>query len=416
MPAAPAERTTDRRTRVKSNIYYRVDASGQRVYEISWREAGGRAGKRRWQKVDGGLREAEAALTAVKAKLARGEKGAPSPESFEAVARTWLDLQTNVRPKTLSAYRWAIDQHLIPYFGSRPINRIDEDRIAALFAKMQRDGYKGWTIRAVMTPLRGIFALAKRRGLVEANPMHSLTRSERPVIDEREVSILTKDEISRLLAAAGDGRRGESAATVVRERALLATLIYGGLRHAEVLGLIWANVDTKGCTIQVRKQLDRDSGERVEPKTRKAIRDVAIMPALARLLDAHRLASLFSRDDDLVFPNAIGEGCCQTVTRRILRAAVERADLSMGDRPPLVVHDLRHCFASILISGGHNVQYVADQLGHADSSITLRRYSKLFQQVEHARRARERMEEEFAGTLEGPEQAGGDVLPLQVAR
>ena len=39
-------------------------------------------------------------------------------------------------------------------------------------------------------------------------------------------------------------------------------------------------------------------------------------------------------------------------------------------------HDLRHTFASQLLSKGANILYVSQQLGHADPSITLKIYAK----------------------------------------
>ena len=39
-------------------------------------------------------------------------------------------------------------------------------------------------------------------------------------------------------------------------------------------------------------------------------------------------------------------------------------------------HNLRHTFASQLLSNGANILYVSQQLGHADASITLKVYAK----------------------------------------
>jgi hypothetical protein len=55
----------------------------------------------------------------------------------------------------------------------------------------------------------------------------------------------------------------------------------------------------------VRKQLDRQ-GNRVEPKTPQAIRDVVMMPALGRILREHKLHSAYSGDRDPVFASEAG--------------------------------------------------------------------------------------------------------------
>lgn len=89
----------------------------------------------------------------------------------------------------------------------------------------------------------------------------------------------------------------------------------------------------------------------------------------------------------------------RNVTRRGLEAAVERAALNVEGKPKLRWHDLRHCFASILIAPGRDVAWVSKQLGHTRSSVTLDIYSHLFNPTEQAERAREAMEEAFAGLL-----------------
>ncbi len=45
------------------------------------------------------------------------------------------------------------------------------------------------------------------------------------------------------------------------------------------------------------------------------------------------------------------------------------------------IHDLRHTFASILISAGHNLKYIQNQMGHSSSKITLDLYGHLMPEV-----------------------------------
>jgi integrase len=52
-----------------------------------------------------------------------------------------------------------------------------------------------------------------------------------------------------------------------------------------------------------------------------------------------------------------------------------RADLSAADRWDFRLHDLRHYTATQLFAAGLNPKTVADRLGHADPSVTLRVYT-----------------------------------------
>src|SRR4051812_20186512 len=151
---------------------------------------------------------------------------------------------------------------------------------------MRQRGKAAWTVRATLTPLNRILGHAVRRGMIGTNPMDRLERGERPSVAPREMRILSRSDIGSLLESADDNYRP-----------LLATATFTGVRLGELLGLTWANVDFDGGVVRVRRQLDRN-GDRVEPKTAKAVRDVVLMPALARTLKEHRLRSRFARDAD----------------------------------------------------------------------------------------------------------------------
>jgi integrase len=402
-----------RRLKVKGRrgIYYRDAANGRRAYEITYTDSEGR---RRWQRVPGGLKDAEAALEEMRRRLRRGERVAPTRATFAEVAESWISGQTQLRPTTSDRYRWALDRHLLPRFGRLRISAVTTDHVAVLIADMREAGYRAWTIKGVLTPLARVFAHAARRGLIAENPVSRLERGERPPAERQEMRILDKGEIATLLAAADD-----------RYRPLLATAVFTGLRVGELLGLTWRDIGFEGGALRVRKQLDRD-GARVEPKTPQAIREVILMPALGRILREHRVRSPYSSDGDFVFASAEGTGLDRrNAVRRGLGRAAREGGLEGADRPKLRFHDLRHTFASLLVAQGHNVVFVSRQLGHASPTITLGVYAHLFDRAEHGQRARIALEAAFGSVLEGAygeTRPGGsvavptDVLDLPVHR
>ncbi len=90
-------------------------------------------------------------------------------------------------------------------------------------------------------------------------------------VGRRAKRVLAAAEISRLLDAA-----------TPLYQPILALAVYTGLRQSECLGLHWRDVDFDAGFVRVRgfvrvwAQLDR-SGERVEPKTAEAIRNVVLV-------------------------------------------------------------------------------------------------------------------------------------------
>jgi integrase len=84
-------------------------------------------------------------------------------------------------------------------------------------------------------------------------------------------------------------------------------------------------------------------------------------------------------DDALVFPgNDGGYQAPRAFTMRWTRVA---ARIGM---PEIRWHSLRHAHASMLIALGWSIPHVAKRLGHANSAVTLKVYTHLFDKDDSA--------------------------------
>jgi integrase len=66
------------------------------------------------------------------------------------------------------------------------------------------------------------------------------------------------------------------------------------------------------------------------------------------------------------------------LTYRSFRPLLERAGL-----PKIRVHDLRHTFATLLLSKGTHPKIVQEMLGHANISMTLDTYSHVLPTMQY---------------------------------
>jgi integrase len=299
----------------------------------------------------------------------------------------WLDgLEGLVLPSTIGAYAGRLERHVLPRLAKRRLDEVDVEDILRMLGDLRKRGYASTTIAATLTPLARMFGHAVRRGLIEANPVSKLDRSERPRASRKERPVLNPEEIGRLLDAAPP-----------RFRTLLATAVLSGLRQGELLGLHWRDVDFDNELIHVRTALNRKRRD-VSPKTERAVRDVILMPALAQALRQHKSESAFDQPDDYVFTTRVGTPVhAAHIGLQALKPALERAGLR-----PIRWHDLRHTFASLLIAGGANITFVSRQLGHTSSQVTLGVYAHLLDRDEQARRTREMLEAAFGDVVRGP--------------
>jgi integrase len=402
-----------RRTSVKGHpgVYWHKVAGGRR-YEISYVDSKGR---RRWKTVDGNLDDAQAARNDLHQQMRRGARVAPTKKTVAEFVDEWLASQEHrLRPRTRERYELGL-RHVTDRLGlgRLRVSELREYHVAELIADMQKAGLAGWTIRATLTPLGRMMTRAVKDGMATTNPVAQLDKEDRPAIEQRDKRILERGEIDRLLAVAGPLKKG-----MTDWRPLLATAVYTGLRFGEVLGLTWQDVDFDAGLVLVRKQMGRD-GKRVAPKTRKAVRDVVLAPALRPLLLDLKARSRHSLPGDLIFCTGTGTPLSQrNVTRRGLEPAAERAGLiptkeerkaakAAGEdgRPGLRFHDLRHCYATAMISAGADIVFVSEQLGHSDPSITLKVYSHEWDKVRKVEQMRAKLGSAF-GT--GMETAGSD--------
>jgi integrase len=134
-------------------------------------------------------------------------------------------------------------------------------------------------------------------------------------------------------------------------------------------------------------------------KTPASRREVILAPALEKLLRKHWLASSHKAPDDFVFAAPDGTGIDYRTVGKEFRSAVKAAGLTHTGR--LTLHSLRHTYASLLIASGLDVVFVSRQLGHANPTITLTTYAHLFQQADHAAKAREALEASYLPTPAG---------------
>ncbi len=150
---------------------------------------------------------------------------------------------------------------------------------------------------------------------------------------------------------------------------VLATLAYAGLRKGEARGLQLEDVDLDGKKLHVRRQVYQVGG--VGPPKRRKVRVVEmaddLRPILGEYLRERRAFDMRTgaRSPWLFFPWFSPEPTRAQVmradgqVRRAMIAVLDRAELPEHFTP----HSLRHTYATLMLSRGENLLYVARQLG-----------------------------------------------------
>ena len=156
-----------------------------------------------------------------------------------------------------------------------------------------------------------------------------------------------------------------------------------GLRPSEARALQWGNYDPGRQVLMIRRTFGlRDI--QGTPKTRQSRRDVDVSPQLADLLKRQRkaqaeakLAGRLAELPEFIFIEPAGGPLDRRTFERAFPRILVKADLG----PQYSPKSLRHTYASLMISEGANLLYVARQLGHASVAITEKHYTRWIPQA-----------------------------------
>lgn len=296
--------------------------------------------------------------------------------TFGEYLERWLSdsVRGSVKERTLMSYEQMVRNHLIPALGHAQLRKLTAAHLQALYRQKLENGFSTRTVLGIHGTASGALKQATRWGLIRANPASA---TQPPSSKRSEVKALTPHQIKTLLEAA----RG------TRLYALYALALATGLRHGELLGLRWEDVERKGTggQLMVRRALvqSRPKGSGGEgytfgtPKTGRA-RVVSFGSRVAGILREHRKRQAGEKlaygpnyqDSGLVFTDEGGGKLSPWKSGRIYNQLAKRAGLS-GFR----FHDLRHTAATLALQEGIHPRVVQEMLGHARISQTLDTYS-----------------------------------------
>lgn len=363
--------------------------------------------------------EKKAAMKVAENIQARIKLGQPIEErpDLPTIAEYWKRfkntyVQTAVAESTASSYETNFTVHIVPFLGDLRLDEITQAKMEEFIADLVANKKLAKaTIGVILRELSRVFTHAMKHKLITENPASRLgdLYSQAPVRHEK-IEPLTPEEVPLFLAAARAPmpsetrkvkvtRNGNAALeTVAGKRdwsleryTLFLCAIHTGLRAGEQLALEWADIDSNGKFLSVERSYDRVHRKVVPTKTKKHRRvDISdeLLEAL-QVLRKDRLEAWFGKDktalidagmwDDtaklpkVIFCNENG-GYLDRVnlSERHFFRCLQAAGLKRRR-----YHDLRHTFASLLLTDGAPIQYVSEQMGHSSIELTVKRYGHL---------------------------------------
>ncbi len=319
-------------------------------------------GKKQWEAAGKLRKSAEALLKRREQEIAQGTYGKLRDISFDDFSKKWLSdyASMKVKPSTYDDYSGIVRKHLRPFFGKSLLNNITTGEIQGFVSHKLKEGLSPRTVNKTIMVLKMMFKHAEVWGYTKDNPARFV---ERPRVERKEMDYLTPEEIRKFLDAA-----------FPEDYPLFATAVLTGARQGELLGLKWSDLDLDKGMLCIRRTYSPNHGF-MEPKSRKGWRTVLLTPELVNILLTHKIKT-GGDPDELIFNDAKNPIIPHNMVRDHFHPTLRRAGIRR-----IRFHDLRHTYATLMISLGENTKLLQQQLGHSSITTTMDRYGHLLPEV-----------------------------------
>ena len=259
----------------------------------------------------------------------------------------FLSVEKGLLPKTVENY--LTDLRL--FFSSLPkINdtkELSRNHVYQYLELMKRNNFAQKTIARRLSTLKNFYAFLEGEGFLE----EGLPKIETPKGEKKLPSVLTKEEVERLLNAPDI-----TTPLGLRDKAMLVLMYSTGIRVSELIALKLRHISWEERHLKIE---GKGAKERIVPVTQDALFWVKKYINEARK-DYSR------KQNPYVFLSRFG----RPLTRVYFFQEVKRYAREVNIPISISPHTLRHSFATHLLEGGASLRVVQTLLGHTKIETT----------------------------------------------
>jgi integrase len=272
--------------------------------------------------------------------------------TFGEMSKKWaLIHREQVKYSTWRDYRSIMNSCLLPHFKDRPIKDISYMEILKFRNSLAVSPKRK---NNIMIPMKSVFDMAFQEGIIAENVMRKIkrVREERP-----DIKPFSYAEIKMILEAVDPWYRS-----------YIEAGFFTGMRAGELSGLKWSDYHPNmpnGPELHLRRAYVY--GKDGPLKTKGSARNIECEP---EVVEALKRQYQLTGDTEYIFLTKEGNRMDTDHIRNVVwKPALQKAGLDY--RPPI---QIRHTFATMMLSSGEDVGWVQNMLGHSSPQMIYQRY------------------------------------------
>ncbi|MBQ9387928.1 MAG: site-specific integrase [Lachnospiraceae bacterium] len=292
----------------------------------------------------------------------------------EYTEKVFFPLSDYLKDTTREKYERNLRVHIYPYIGDMIMSEITSVDLTLMTNDWMKKGFMCSSRITFYGVVSVIFNHAFQNYAIPQNPMDRVPRPKETPKDK-----ITKNNKPMRLTV----EQTETLMRIISEKGtkwqlMIYLLLDTGMRRGEACGLKWKNVDLKNNKILICNNLvhtDKNGTHDSSPKSGRT-REVIISPDVTMLFtkwkreQVERFGVVAAYKDSYVFTRTYDLEPMEThtVTRELSRLKNAVGISRLGP------HLLRHTHASIAYTHGTDIITLADNLGHANPTTTMKFY------------------------------------------
>lgn len=261
-------------------------------------------------------------------------------------------------PSTLFGYKKIISGQLLPFFAKYNIDAVTVPILKKWISSLNATPK---TIRNCLTPLHTIFKDAVIDGIIQENPLAKLDINKfiqiASIKSEFDAEPFNEMEKQTIIDAASGQTRN-----------LFQFGFWSGLWTSELIALKWVDVDFNQGIVNVHRA--KVCNIEKSTKTKSGVRTLILLP---KALEALQNQIFYTQNSEYVFhnPNTNQAWANSNKVSDMWRKVISTANVRYRN-----CYQMRHTYASTLLSNGENPWWVATQMGHVDVEMIFKHYGR----------------------------------------